>query len=208
MWQGATHMTQQEADDASSALIDVLLKHRDGGETTGYYTKDNPELMTMDSHYVFVYGSLKAGFKRHTILQNQPVVGVGYTKFPMFSMYIYDKHINGKFIDRFPVLLFNTGSDKAFAYGEVYQVPTDTIRSLDFLEANGVYYKRTKVPCNIQTLQDGKVKVLSCWTYLGMKAHWSEKFNYLTRCDKLIAKKDSSFVYYNYMKRYENEISQ
>lgn len=88
-------------------------------------------------HKVFVYGTLKAGFGNHHILEESKFLQVGETE-PTFTMIS---------LGGFPGILdFGTTSIK----GEVYEVDKETLARLDRLEGHPRWYKRTPI-----TLNDG-----------------------------------------------------
>ena len=70
-------------------------------------------------HRVFVYGTLKRGFRNHRFLQNAVFAGKAHTleKYRMLD-------------GRFPVLL-ETGHDLKPISGEAYDVDGDTLNKLD-----------------------------------------------------------------------------
>jgi gamma-glutamylcyclotransferase (GGCT)/AIG2-like uncharacterized protein YtfP len=160
---------------------------------------DYPALAKWDSHYVFAYGTLKAGFRRDRNLAGSKVVGVGYTK-NHFEMFRTDTN------QSFPVLLSNEAGRAHHIYGEVYKVPTWMMRDLDYIESNTFKYQRIRVP--IDTLMDSKTGIsrqIYAWTYIGVPTYWSYKKDLLIPCDILTSKQDTKFSYYNFMKKYELE---
>lgn len=167
-------------------------------------TPDYPELALQDSHYIFVYGTLKNGFHNHYLLKNRPCVGTGFSKFKQFFMALTTGSSS------FPVLfsgtkaIGKTGVALGRCYGEVYQVPPADIKKLDELESNTVMYRR--VPITIETIIDGNgtKKMLKCWVYLGVKSFWQDRSDNLTPSPLLTANKDKTFKYHNFMKLYEN----
>jgi gamma-glutamylcyclotransferase (GGCT)/AIG2-like uncharacterized protein YtfP len=134
----------------------------------GEYTTDYPELITKDSHYLFVYGTLRKQFGNHNLLKDQQLVGCGFTNKNSFFMARNKLH-------GFPVVFFdNREETRAKIYGEVYKVSPEVLLDLDELEANGVMYKR--LPLTVDYYQkEGGVKQARCWMYLGIKDFWAEE---------------------------------
>lgn len=78
---------------------------------------------------VTVYGSLKKGFHNNFLLENQKFIGNVLTK-EKYCMYNAGK---------FPIL---TKENKDHIKGELYSICSSTLYGLDYLEQNGVLYKR------------------------------------------------------------------
>jgi gamma-glutamylaminecyclotransferase len=78
---------------------------------------------------VFVYGSLRAGFGNHGLLEGSEYVGKAFTA-PAFTML----HLGG-----FPGIVQSGGTS---IVGEVYKVDDDTLRNLDRLEGHPSFYER------------------------------------------------------------------
>jgi gamma-glutamylcyclotransferase (GGCT)/AIG2-like uncharacterized protein YtfP len=73
-------------------------------------------------HLIFVYGTLKRGFSRHSVLKDQRYIGIGVTT-NQYSMYAYGG---------FPALVEN--SNGLEIYGELYEVDDNCIQDLDKIE--------------------------------------------------------------------------
>ena len=82
-----------------------------------------------DHHLIFVYGTLKNGHSRHSILEKQRYIGIAKTigQYFMFKTISYPCLVEAK--DKF--------AGKKI-YGELYEVDTECLRVLDDIE--GVEY--------------------------------------------------------------------
>jgi len=134
----------------------------------GQYTPDFPILQKKESHYVFVYGTLKRDFRNHQVLSGSKVVGCGFSESDRFVMAKELRH-------RFPVAFFdNRVESRGRLYGEVYEVKPEVIRDLDYLESNGIMYKR--YPLMFEVFQrTGPKQKIRAWVYLGIKEYWSDR---------------------------------
>jgi gamma-glutamylcyclotransferase (GGCT)/AIG2-like uncharacterized protein YtfP len=97
---------------------------------------------------VFVYGSLKRGFRNHHFLATSRFIGTGTT------------HRNFDLLDLgyFPAAI----RPGAFAIrGELFGVDRHTLTVLDRLEGNGVFYRREQHPVIIEG-----PGLVSAWIYL------------------------------------------
>lgn len=117
---------------------------------------------------VFVYGSLKAGFHNHALLEKHETeyVGTGLTiesKFHMFSC-----------LSSFPAVVLG-GSYKI--KGELYRVSFECLRDLDTLEGNGILYTRS--PFMVMSERSG---VLDAWMYVQDRA--KHDASYRNRAEK------------------------
>lgn len=72
---------------------------------------------------VFVYGTLRRGFLRHSAIADQRYLGVAFTE-PKYSIF----HISG-----FPALVEDSVSGKEI-WGELYEVTLDCLSKLDEIE--------------------------------------------------------------------------
>lgn len=133
------------------------------------YTTDLPELMQKDSHYVFVYGTLKKGFRNHRMIQDEEFVG------PASTLNNYSMVVTKNTAAPFPIV-FPDGREgkKGAIYGEVYKVKPKVIRNLDYLESNGTMYKRSITPVYI-AFKDGSTKKIYAFMYKGKKDYWSSR---------------------------------
>lgn len=84
---------------------------------------------------VFVYGSLKQGFRNHHFLTGARLIAKTSTE-PAFSMYQY-----GDF-GGFPGVV---AAGVTSVSGEVYEVDAETLAHLDRLEGHPRFYRRTQV---------------------------------------------------------------
>lgn len=109
--------------------------------------------------YCFVYGTLKAGYGNHRILEGKPLVGIGVTdlRYHMIN-------------SGFPVIM--ASDDGLPVKGEVYDITGDleTLQRLDGLEGEGVMYDRKEVPV---TLENGDRLV--CCLYEGTQRYWARR---------------------------------
>lgn len=187
-----SYMDWNEAADVSKRLEGII------GNLEECYTYDYPELFRWRTHKLFVYGTLKNGFKDSHYLSDFPCIGVGYTK-PVFTLYRTQTEEG-----ILPVAIPGGGTESARLYGEVYEVPPSIIHELDEIEENGEVFKRYKLPIDTIGTVDKKDHQVWCWAYVGKKNHWEKMLNSITKCDRLTANKNNRFNYYNFMKKYEN----
>lgn len=143
----------------------------------GYYTQDTPTLYRRAWHPIFVYGTLREGFSRGIYLEDCPKVGTGFTRGSQFRMYnLLASHRAGSKAPNYPVILPEVTPEHAGKiYGEVYLVSPDTLKNLDFIESNGIQYKRSFRVIELNTRQNnGEVPtLLTCWVYAGSPAAWN-----------------------------------
>ena len=98
--------------------------------------------------HVFVYGSLKRGFRNHHFLATSRFVGTGTTRccFDLLDL------------GYFPAMVKGGG----FAIrGELFAVDRRTLNTLDLLESNGTFYEREQHP----VIMEG-AGMVSAWVYL------------------------------------------
>lgn len=148
---------------------DLVSQARDIAER-GEYTTDYPKLAAKTQQYVFVYGTLRKSFRNHRALGLDPELkGVGFTKFDRFFLANYVK-------GGFPVAFFNNGAEttRAKIYGELYSVHPSILLDLDYLESNGIMFKRLHIPITV-TQSDGSAQDVYAWVYIGVKEYWAKK---------------------------------
>ncbi len=87
---------------------------------------------------VFVYGTLKKGFRLHKYLKNAKFLGEGFIQ--GYDMYL---------VSWYPAVV----KGKGIVYGEIYEVDEETLKILDKVEDEGVLYKRIE-----ETIYLGKRK--------------------------------------------------
>ncbi len=80
-------------------------------------------------HRVFVYGTLKRGFRLHFYLESGKFLGEGFIE--GYEMYI---------VDWYPAVIKGKGK----VFGEIYEVDDKTLKLLDEIEDEGLLYKRVK----------------------------------------------------------------
>jgi gamma-glutamylaminecyclotransferase len=98
--------------------------------------------------HVFVYGSLKRGFRNHHLLETSRFIGPGTTRrdFDLLDLGYFPAAIR----------------PGAFAIqGELFSVDRHTLRNLDWLEGNGTFYRREQHPVIVQ-----EAGLVSAWIYL------------------------------------------
>jgi gamma-glutamylcyclotransferase (GGCT)/AIG2-like uncharacterized protein YtfP len=114
----------------------------------------------MSPDLVFVYGSLKRGFRNHRLLAANEFVGAGITE-PRYRL------IN---LGPYPAMI-ETGAEPLSVTGELYRIDEATLASLDRLEEEGTLYQRIVAP--ITTLDGGacdqRMVTVSAWTYLWLR---------------------------------------
>jgi len=81
---------------------------------------------------IFVYGSLKSGFRNHDILGDSKFLGKVLTSYPIWDLL----DLGG-----FPGLV----EGKYYIFGELYQVDKTGIMKLDLLEGHPDFYCRTDI---------------------------------------------------------------
>ncbi|MBI3700504.1 MAG: gamma-glutamylcyclotransferase [Afipia sp.] len=110
---------------------------------------------------VFVYGTLKRGFRNFRFLENSLFVGEAYT----LTRY---RMLDG----RFPVLR-DSGPDLRQVSGEVFDIDDRTLATLDELESVGIgMYER--VETDVMLSGDGG-QAARAFIYVGCRAYWDKK---------------------------------
>lgn len=155
----------EETGDLISGMNDCV--------ENGAHTKDFPVLNRKTHIDVFVYGTLKNSFRNHKTLGPRPeLLGVGHTTYDRFLMARHTK-------SAFPIAYFHSDETyRARIYGEVYRIITDRILQLDYLESNGIMFKRHFLPIDI-VQRDGSIQKHNAWTYLGVKDYWKDREEHL-----------------------------
>ncbi len=112
-------------------------------------------------HPVFVYGTLKRGFRNHRFLEGATHIGEAHT----VAAY---RMLDGLF----PVLR-DTGSDLAPISGEVYDVDDATLNKLDDLEsvATGMY-DRVEIDVALLSAANSRSRA---FIYIGCGGYWDKK---------------------------------
>lgn len=141
----------------------------------GHYTPDFPKLRKLSHQYVFVYGTLKQGFRNHKFLREDDLVGCGFTDQDRFFI---AKEKQAKF----PIALFDNREEfRGRLYGEIYKVLPETMLDLDNLESNGIVFKRFPLLINYWQKIGGPY-TLRCWTYIGARDYWCTRTDRLSAC--------------------------
>ena len=87
----------------------------------------------MNNITIFVYGTLKKGYRNHRLLEGSNFIGEG-----RISGYdIYD-------LGSFPGIIGGTGE----VLGELYEINQETLKRVDRLESEGYLYSRLPVEVN------------------------------------------------------------
>ena len=119
---------------------------------------------------IFVYGSLKRGYRNHRLLQRSTFLGEAVTS---------DRY---RMIDvGFPVLLGPT-PDGHHVAGEVYEVDTTTLSALDQLESKGRMYDRVRKYVRMATGESVRL-----YYYVGCEHAWSRRDYTSTRVQPTMA---------------------
>jgi gamma-glutamylcyclotransferase (GGCT)/AIG2-like uncharacterized protein YtfP len=145
-------------------------------------TPDAAALSHHDEQLVFVYGTLKRGFKAHDLLEDSQFVGRAWTKPAAFKLVQTE--------GGFPAAVMGAnGPDYKVISGEVYLVPTIDIKYIDQFESNGTLFHRRRIGVD---LEDGN-SVLA-WIYLGNE----KTFSSVTRLCPTYTRKKNGVEYYTY----------
>jgi gamma-glutamylcyclotransferase (GGCT)/AIG2-like uncharacterized protein YtfP len=114
------------------------------------------------THRVFVYGTLKSGFRNHHLLKGGEFFG-GAATVPTYQMIE-----NG-----FPVIMQDP-EGKPVA-GEIYSVDDETLARLDQLEREGSSYDRKLIDV-ILSLATGERLPTKAFIYVGREQRFGEAF--------------------------------
>jgi len=172
---GAPYWFDQPIQQRWHKLIkDMLL----GSEAT----PDVPDLSQYNSHYVFVYGTLKRGHTANDLMREGIHLGKAWTKLKCFLM------VN----QGVPAVLFTTSDKRKAIGGDIYQVDIPTLKKLDVYESNGVLYQRK---CIHVEAEDGQV--YKAWMYIGKGSVFSERTGRV--CESFTRSKNN-LPYYAYTK--------
>lgn len=156
----------------------------------GAYTNDLPSLMKRERQLVFIYGTLKEGFRNNRVLKGQEFVGYASTDNR------YNMFITTGTKAPFPVAFLEGQKGRAGAiFGEVYSVVPSCLRALDYLESNGTMYKRFPTPVYIGS-KDGSIKRVHAWMYKGLQSFWATRQTTLKQCKPCVPKHNPHSHYY------------
>jgi len=109
-------------------------------------------------HRVFVYGTLKRGFRNHHFLERARFVGEAHT----VAAY---RMLDG----RFPVLR-DSGPDRSPVSGEVYEIDAPTLIALDDLESVSTgMYDRIEIDVVLSE------RTSRAFIYIGCGDYWDKK---------------------------------
>ena len=161
-----------------------------GAQSSGAYTPDLPSLMQRERQLVFVYGTLKEGFRNNRALKGSHFVGYASTGNN------YNMFVTTGTEAPFPVVFLEGQKGRAGAiFGEVYSVVPSCLRALDYLESNGTLYKRFPTPVWVAN-KDGSTQKLYAWMYKGLQSFWSTRQTSLRQCKPNVPKSNPTTHYY------------
>lgn len=112
----------------------------------------------MDHKTIFVYGTLKQGFSNHGLMQDSQYVASARTveRYPMVN-------INGIF-----PYMYEQPGEGFRVLGEVYEVTTNTMERLDWLEGVPEHYYRELIDVDADGVQ------MQAWCYFSKIIHNSD----------------------------------
>jgi gamma-glutamylcyclotransferase (GGCT)/AIG2-like uncharacterized protein YtfP len=102
---------------------------------------------------IFVYGTLKRGFRNHLLLHDSEYLGEATTA-ERYTMTVADG-----------IPFVNRNEQLSHIHGEVYSVTKNTFDKLDELEEHPVRYKREEVEIHLHQ-EKGRPLPLTAWIYL------------------------------------------
>lgn len=182
------------ADDAFEDSADLKEGFRQLYDTA-LYTDDMPALNRKTFHYVFVYGTLRKSYRNHATLANSELVGCGFSTLDRYFM-----ANNRKF--NYPVAFFdNQPETRGRLYGEVYKVYPTTLMSMDYLESNGLMFKRHLLSFDVADSSNVKQQV-KAWAYIGCRDFWNDRIEHLTALRRSTPRNGQP-PYFIYTKEYE-----
>lgn len=157
-------------------------------------TSDIVTLEKKDSHFIFVYGTLKSGYDRGILLTEQDGA-----KYQGYASTKSDDYEMCNTPDGFPVVLKKPEGETipGRIKGELWLVPTSVLFLLDVIEQNDFVYKRQKVEVVVRRGPGQNLEVLDVWMYCGKNTYWSRN------PDKLIemnCRSDNNGNYYIFTK--------
>lgn len=177
----------------SCQVVEIVKQATDDA----HYTPDLPSLMIQKNHLVFVYGTLKEGYRNNACLHNSKFVGYASTN-NRFNML---RTTNSK--APFPVVFADGRPERAGAiFGEVYSCPPSTVRDLDYLESNGTVYKRRLTPIVIAN-NNRTFKHTHAWMYIGLRSYWDSRKGWLEQIPAFKPKLNDKVRYYTFLPEHE-----
>lgn len=127
--------------DYNKRMASITRQVRDTVSVIPKYTPDYP-LLIGKPIWVFVYGTLKRGYKNSKLLNDARRIGVDcVTAESNYHMYL-SKGSGFPYVKKSKSTLMGVSPKRI--RGELYQVPLDTLCQLDFLEGNGRHFFRKK----------------------------------------------------------------
>lgn len=137
----------------------------------------------------FTYGTLKSGESRNNVLtsSNSKLIGLGFTERSDCSIRRTDEKPFG-----FPVFLADPKHGLNIQ-GELWEIDTELLRSLDSIEARGHLYDREETA--IRT-KDGTFPAI---TYVGIPGFWASRLKSMPYCDIMLSSfGDSKSKFYTF----------
>lgn len=138
-------------------------------------TKDMPFLNQYKGHPVFIYGTLKGGGTRASILEEEEchLIACAVTKHPMAVCLA-----NPGTIQEFPVAFRANEKNPYYGYlvGQLWVVPTEMLAFLDALESTPLLYTREREKIQLMSKPNDNrfqmYEVTSAWMYQGNMSYW------------------------------------
>ena len=127
----------------------------------------------MNKKYLFVYGTLKKGFRANFLLENEVFISNAKTidKFCMISSEL----------GSYPILYNNVSNLGKKVYGEIYSVSCDKFEELDSYEDVPNLYKRIEI-----IVETDEKKLVNAFVYLSSdEINLTKKHNFLSSWNKI-----------------------
>lgn len=167
-----------------------------------FYTPDMASLYRTKWHPLFVYGTLKQGFCRHTALKNCPFIGTAWSRNTGWCMYRTNN------ANSYPIVFSPQDETPGSIFGEVYLVPPFIIKTLDLIESNGIQYSRVYRTVDIHNRKLGP-RTMAVWMYLSERSVWKDAIakKGIVPCEVFKRKDDPKFKYYLFKKEFDTNAS-
>lgn len=161
-------------------------------------TPDLPAVETQERHIVFIYDTMMDGGSDRNILTNEAKhLAYAYTKILMILWRTQDYVVpivepipftRPEWCD--PPKLATRKISSAPIRGQVFEIPTEVLITLDKLKQNGTMYRRIQMPIAVpavrhfKTMKDNITKVeqapekiynIHAWMYIGDNDYWNER---------------------------------
>jgi gamma-glutamylcyclotransferase (GGCT)/AIG2-like uncharacterized protein YtfP len=127
----------------------------------------------MNKKYLFVYGTLKKGFRANFLLENEVFISNAKTidKFCMVSSEL----------GSYPILYNNVSNLGKKVYGEIYSVSCDKFEELDSYEDVPNLYKRIEI-----IVETDEKKLVNAFVYLSSdEINLTKKYNFLSSWNQI-----------------------